>query len=133
MASPTDNLTDRLTVLAEPMRLQILMVIRQAGSCCASEILGHFDITQPTLSHHMSVLIDNGLVKAVKQGRFMRYSINKAAVLELKKVLELIASDAPSEKTLDKTSEKSSDKPAKRSDKKKDKEKKKKKDKKKKK
>ena len=74
-----DKLAGRLAVLSEPMRLEILTIISAAGTCCASDILGHFDITQPTLSHHMSVLLENDLVTATKQGRFMKYRINKPA------------------------------------------------------
>ena len=85
-----DNLANRLSVLSEPMRLDILMIISAAGTCCANDILEHFDITQPTLSHHMSVLVENELVTASKQGRFVNYQINKAAVNELKKVIDVI-------------------------------------------
>ena len=94
MTGKIDNLASRLTVLAEPMRLDIMMIISKAGTCCASDILEHFDITQPTLSHHMSVLIENGLVTASKSGRFMRYSVNKPAVNELKKVFDVLCEDA---------------------------------------
>lgn len=127
MAGKIDNLASRLTVLAEPMRLDILMIISKAGTCCANDILEHFDITQPTLSHHMSVLINNGLVNASKNGRFMNYSINKPAVSELKKVFEAICEGAAE-------LQEKSEEPVRREKKKdKDKEKKKKKDKKKKK
>ena len=37
-----DKLAGRLTVLSEPMRLEILMIISAAGTCCASDILGHY-------------------------------------------------------------------------------------------
>ena len=120
MAGKIDNLATRLTVLSEPMRLDILMIISAAGTCCASDILEHFDITQPTLSHHMSVLVENDLVTAKKIGRFMQYSINKPAVNELKKVLDALCTDTsvPAVKT---------EEPVRR-EKKKDKDKKKKKD-----
>jgi len=92
MADRIDTLTHRLSVLSEPMRLDILMIISSEGTCNASQILSHFDITQPTLSHHMSVLIENEIVTATKQGRFMRYSINTKAVNELKSVLDVLCS-----------------------------------------
>ena len=93
MAVKTSDLMNRLTVLAEPMRLEILMMISDKGSCCASDILPHFDITQPTLSHHMNVLAENSIVNVQKQGRFMRYSINKTAVGELKDILDHLCED----------------------------------------
>ena len=119
MAAKKSDLTARLTVLSEPMRLDILKIVSSSGTCCASDILEHFDITQPTLSHHMSVLIDNELVTATKQGRFMNYQINKPAVLELKKVLDSLCEGA---EDVEVKTEKKKDKPKK---KKKDKKKKK--------
>lgn len=93
MAGGFETLMHRLSVLAEPMRLDILTVISSMGTCCATDILSHFDITQPTLSHHMSVLIENEIVTANKSGRFMQYSINKKAVEELKSVLDALCED----------------------------------------
>ena len=97
MASGFEKLMHRLSVLAEPMRLDILTVISASGTCCASDILSHFDITQPTLSYHMSVLIENEIVSATKNGRFMQYSINKSAVEELKTVLDALCEEKKAE------------------------------------
>ncbi|MBR1797287.1 MAG: helix-turn-helix transcriptional regulator [Clostridiales bacterium] len=97
MAAKLEILTERLTVLAEPTRLDILMIISEAGTCCANDLLAHFDISQPTLSHHMSVLMENGLVTGTKQGRFMRYSINKDNVKELRRVLDLLCTEPGTE------------------------------------
>ena len=85
----------RLSVLSEPMRLDILTVIASSGSCCASDILTNFNITQPTLSHHMSVLIENNLVTSKKDGRFVRYTINKSGIEELKSVLDMLIEGTP--------------------------------------
>ena len=129
MAGRTDILTSRLSALAEPMRLEIMFIISEAGTCCASDILSHFDITQPTLSHHMSVLISNDLVIASKQGRYMRYSVNNQAVSELKEVIDMLSGGKPVTREVPKTPKKID----KKKDKDKDKDKKKKKNKKKKK
>jgi len=87
------NDIQRLSVLSEPMRLDILTVIASSGSCCANDILSHFDISQPTLSHHMKLLIENKLVLAKKDGRFVRYTINNAGIEELKSLLDLFITD----------------------------------------
>ncbi len=129
MAAQFEILMHRLSILAEPMRLDILAVISSSGTCCASDILAHFDITQPTLSHHMSVLIENEIVTAVKSGRFMQYSINKKAVGELKQVLDALCEDnvavAPPVKTENASEDKNRKKKKKSEKKKKDKKKKK--------
>ncbi len=46
------------------------------GELCACEILEKFSITQPTLSHHMKILCDCGLVNGRKEGKWMHYSLN---------------------------------------------------------
>ena len=69
-----------LTVMAEPMRQSILSIIGQSGKLRGKDILDKLDLTQPTLSHHMNVLLGAGLVTARKEGRCVWYSINKTTV-----------------------------------------------------
>lgn len=62
--------------LSDSSRLQIVDML-SCGEMCACEILEHFKVTQPTLSHHMRVLCDANIVKARKQGLWMYYSLNE--------------------------------------------------------
>ena len=62
--------------LSEPKRVKILDML-SCGEMCACDILEHFDFTQPTLSHHIKVLAEAGLVTSVKSGTWQHYSINK--------------------------------------------------------
>lgn len=55
------DLASLLRVVAEPNRLKILEML-SCGEMCGCDILAHFDFTQPTLSHHMSILEKSGLV-----------------------------------------------------------------------
>ena len=55
-------------------RLTILEML-QSGEKCACVLHEKFDISQPTLSHHMKILVDSGIVTARKEGRWMYYSI----------------------------------------------------------
>jgi len=57
-------------------RLTILEILR-SGEKCACLLLDEMDITQPTLSHHMKILVDSGIVTARKEGKWMHYSISK--------------------------------------------------------
>lgn len=61
--------------LSDPKRLKILDLL-SCGEKCACEILEYFNFTQPTLSHHMKVLIDCGLVDTRKEGIWNYYKIN---------------------------------------------------------
>ena len=73
--------------MAEPVRIKILNTIASKGEICAKDILPEFAVTQPTLSHHMRVLVENDLVLARKEGRNVYYSVNTATVKELADML----------------------------------------------
>ena len=60
-------------------RLQILQLLRD-GEKCACRILDELQITQPTLSHHMKILCDSGVVVGRKEGKWMHYSISENAL-----------------------------------------------------
>ncbi len=57
-------------------RVEILKLLVQ-GEKCACKILEEFEITQPTLSHHMKILCDAGIVMARKDGKWTHYSIDE--------------------------------------------------------
>lgn len=61
--------------LSDPKRVKILDML-SCGAMCACDILEHFDFTQPTLSHHIKVLSQAGLVIVEKKGTWHNYSIN---------------------------------------------------------
>ena len=75
--------------LSDPNRLKILHILSD-GERCACELLKHFDFTQPTLSHHMKVLIECGLVYSRKEGTWNHYSLIEKNTDELVKFLEEI-------------------------------------------
>ena len=57
-------------------RLQILTLL-QDGEKCGCKLLEEMQITQPTLSHHMKILCDSGVVAGRKEGKWMHYSISQ--------------------------------------------------------
>lgn len=60
--------------LADETRLQILDML-SSGESCACRLLAYFDVKQPTLSYHMKILTESGLVSGVRDGSWMRYSL----------------------------------------------------------
>ena len=72
--------------LSDVNRLMIVDML-SCGELCACMILEKFNITQPTLSHHMKILCDCGLVSARKEGKWMYYSLDRAKVQEFKNFL----------------------------------------------
>lgn len=65
----------RIKALADENRLAIMLAL-QHGEKCGCVLLEELNITQPTLSHHMKILCDSGLVNSRKEGKWMHYSIS---------------------------------------------------------
>ena len=64
-----DRLTSMLKALSDPTRLEILRTIAaQPGPVCACDVVDRFDLSQPTISHHLKVLRDSGLVVGTSDG-----------------------------------------------------------------
>ena len=62
--------------LADENRLAIVRMVGKCGEVCACDLLSGLKISQPTLSHHMKVLCDCGLVRCRREGRWCHYSID---------------------------------------------------------
>lgn len=76
MGSEDANQIKKLKALADETRLQIIEMLID-GERCACKIQEEFDFTQPTLSYHMKILTDCGLVNSRREGAWMRYTLNK--------------------------------------------------------
>ncbi len=72
--------------LADTNRLMIVDML-SCGELCACKILEKFNITQPTLSHHMKILCDCGLVNVRKDGKWSYYSLDEKKVQDFKNFL----------------------------------------------
>src|SRR5438132_8631126 len=74
--------------LGDPVRLQLVDVLRKhAGRVCVCELVPLFDLSQPTVSHHLKVLRDAGLVGSERQGLWAYYYVNPDAVKEVSRCL----------------------------------------------
>lgn len=69
--------------MGDSSRLEIIRMISNEEKC-ACELLEAFDITQPTLSHHMKVLCECGLVHSRKDGKWVHYTLNRATIEKFK-------------------------------------------------
>jgi len=59
----------------DPNRLMIIEML-QSGEKCACKLLEDLNIVQSTLSHHMQILCESGLVDSTRNGKWMNYSLN---------------------------------------------------------
>lgn len=83
--------------LGDENRLQIIKML-SGGELCACKILDAFNITQPTLSHHMKILTECNLVVSRKEGKWTYYSINCEKFSEFKSAVSEFSCKTPSEK-----------------------------------
>jgi ArsR family transcriptional regulator len=88
------DLAAAFKVLADPVRLQLLSLIASAsaGEACACDLVEPVSKSQPTVSHHLSVLVDAGLVSREKRGRWAWYRAVPERLAVLRDALAVPAS-----------------------------------------
>ena len=70
--------------LGDPIRMQLVDVLRKhAGKVCVCELVPLFELSQPTVSHHLKVLRDAGIVGSERQSLWAYYYVKPAALEEL--------------------------------------------------
>lgn len=75
--------------LGDKHRLSILLHITKKGGCApCSEINDVIDLTQPSVSHHIKILVEAGLIEAEKEGRNFNYTLNTNVLDRFQKFLE---------------------------------------------
>jgi len=96
MGNPEPGLDRMLHAIADPTRRRILQALKERGGCsigkdvglCASDIEMRVHLSQPTISHHMSILKKADLVEAKKLGLWMWYRRNEGALREFTRALK---------------------------------------------
>ncbi|MBI4517053.1 MAG: winged helix-turn-helix transcriptional regulator [Deltaproteobacteria bacterium] len=70
------NFVRAFRALGDATRQKMLALLERKGELCVSELAQNFDMTQPSISHHLRILKDAGLVTAHKRGKEVYYAIN---------------------------------------------------------
>jgi len=70
------DLVRAFRALGDPTRQKMLAVLEKDGELCVSEVARHFTMAQPSISHHLRILREAGLVMASKRGKEIYYAIN---------------------------------------------------------
>lgn len=63
--------------IADPTRVEMLRALRRAGSMTCTEVCEHFELSQPTISHHVRTLAKSGLISVRKDGPFHVLTANE--------------------------------------------------------
>jgi DNA-binding transcriptional ArsR family regulator len=95
MSNAEQSLNRTLQAISDPTRRRILLALKERGGCslgkdiglCACDVEQRVHLSQPTISHHMSVLKKVGLVEAKKQGQWVWYCRNEKAIGDLARTL----------------------------------------------
>lgn len=91
-AKDADALATMFKAIGHPVRLQIVdLLSRFGGQVCVCDIEAHFTLSQPTISHHLRVLRQAGLVEAEQRGLWVYYVIAPQALTQLHDFLATLA------------------------------------------
>ena len=88
-ADQAAQVTPLLKALADPVRLRLLSLIasHEGGEACVCDLGDAFDLSQPTISHHLKVLHDSGLLDRSKRGVWVYYAVRRDALRQLADLL----------------------------------------------
>ena len=95
LAAPLDaadaaELAAGFSALADPVRLRVLSILAASpqGEVCVCDFVEPLAKSQPTVSHHLKVLSDAGLVQGDRRGKWVWYSVNRGRLAELRTALD---------------------------------------------
>ena len=82
-----DELAARFKALADPTRVAIINCLSAVDEVCVCSLTETFDLSQPTISHHLKILRDAGLVEASRRGTWAYYRLVPEAISALRGAL----------------------------------------------
>src|SRR3954454_20828715 len=88
-ADAAERIAPLLKALADPVRLRLLSLVASHadGEACVCDLNDAFDLSQPTISHHLEVLHDAGLLDRSKRGVWVYYKVQREALADLSALL----------------------------------------------
>lgn len=75
--------------VADPVRLRLLSLIacHDGGEACVCDLLGEFDVTAPSVSYHLKILREAGLISSERRGTWIYYRVNPDVIARMSAVL----------------------------------------------
>ena len=89
-AADAAELAQGFSALADPVRLRVLSILADApqGEVCVCDFVEPLGKSQPTVSHHLKVLSEAGLVEGERRGKWVWYSLNRDRLAELRATID---------------------------------------------
>ena len=86
------DIAAKLKALADPVRLRLFSLVasHSGGEACVCDISADIDVTQPTVSHHLRVLKEAGLLTSERRASWVYYSVVPQALARLSSVLSAV-------------------------------------------
>ena len=84
-----EELAPLFKALADPMRLRLLSLIacHDGGESCVCDLLEAFDVTAPSISYHLKILREAGLINSERRGTWVYYRVNPGVMARMSAVL----------------------------------------------
>jgi len=82
-----DMMAAKLAALSHPARIRILRHLSGQGACCCKDVVEHLDLAQSTVSQHLKVLVDAGLVRFSPEQQRSRYTVDRDQVARLSRAV----------------------------------------------
>jgi ArsR family transcriptional regulator, arsenate/arsenite/antimonite-responsive transcriptional repressor len=86
-SAEAEALAARFKALADPTRVAIVNRLGASAEVCVCELNAEFDLSQPTISHHLKVLREAGLVSATRRGTWAYYRLVDESLGQLRQTL----------------------------------------------
>jgi len=86
----TEDIVVMLKALADPVRLRLMSLIARGGETCACDLPAALDRSQPTVSHHLKVLVEAGLLEREKRGKWAWFTVRSERLHALGGVLQIV-------------------------------------------
>lgn len=97
-SSQADQIAPVLKALADPVRLRLLSIVAShaGGEACVCDLTECFELSQPTISHHLKVLHGVGLLDRTKRGTWVYYRVRPSALADLAALLSPVVDSTSS-------------------------------------
>jgi ArsR family transcriptional regulator, arsenate/arsenite/antimonite-responsive transcriptional repressor len=88
-AAEAEQMSVLFKAIADPVRLRLVSLIasHEGGEACVCELTGAFEVTAPTISHHLKTLRESGLIGSERRGTWVYYRINPGVLARMSALL----------------------------------------------